>query len=217
MVRKNRREEQVYHFIRQKILSGEWETEMKIIEREISETLQVSRSPIRRALQRLHEENLIDLIPYKGAFVAQKKLPRKEFVERLQLLEVLLINMFGKIEQSELGLPLKEMDRLLSQLEEAVQDKSKEQDIFPLLFEYIDISLSMQNNRYYYNLMVKLVKEIVQTFRAYISYPSNAFHAYLIASLRKQWQFCVDKDYIQLRKEIHRAFNHILTGFTHGK
>ena len=79
--------EKVYHHLRQKILHhqycpGEW-----LQEKEIAEKLQVSRSPVREALQMLVKEGLATEIPQKGVWV--RTLTEKD-VEEIFALRILL-------------------------------------------------------------------------------------------------------------------------------
>ena len=51
--------EQTYQVLRSAILSGELVAGSRLVETQIAEKLQVSRTPIREALQQLHKEQLI--------------------------------------------------------------------------------------------------------------------------------------------------------------
>jgi len=57
-------------FLREAILSGRMKPDERINEKEISERLNVSRSPIREALRTLAKEELVTISPHKGAVVA---------------------------------------------------------------------------------------------------------------------------------------------------
>lgn len=61
-----------YNFIRNAIMTNQYEPNYPLIEKELSETLSgMSRTPIRDALMRLEHEGLAERIPGKGLFVAQ--------------------------------------------------------------------------------------------------------------------------------------------------
>ena len=51
--------EQTYQVLRSAILSGEFGAGSRLVETQIAEKLQVSRTPIREALQKLQKEQLI--------------------------------------------------------------------------------------------------------------------------------------------------------------
>ncbi|MBN2033639.1 MAG: GntR family transcriptional regulator [Deltaproteobacteria bacterium] len=57
--------------LRGMIRSGELSRGQKIDEKHLSELMGVSRTPVREALRVLHSEGVVDLIPYRGAYVTQ--------------------------------------------------------------------------------------------------------------------------------------------------
>lgn len=56
--------------IRDAILAGEFAPGQRLVERELWQSLGISRTVVREALQHLQSEGLIDIIPYKGPVVA---------------------------------------------------------------------------------------------------------------------------------------------------
>jgi GntR family transcriptional regulator, rspAB operon transcriptional repressor len=67
---------EVYQRLREAILSVTFRPGQAISENEIADMLQVSRTPIREALQRLANEELIHVVPQRGTFVARLDLGR---------------------------------------------------------------------------------------------------------------------------------------------
>lgn len=61
--------QQVFHTIREGILSGKYGKNEELKENTIGEELGVSRTPVREALRQLELEGLVNIIPNKGAFV----------------------------------------------------------------------------------------------------------------------------------------------------
>lgn len=57
--------------LRQRIVEGHLAPGAKLNERELSELLQVSRTPLREAIKMLAAEGLVELLPNRGAVVAQ--------------------------------------------------------------------------------------------------------------------------------------------------
>lgn len=62
--------QKVYQHIKEAIFQRKMAPGFQLIETDISKQLQVSRTPIRDAFQQLSKEGLIDMIPYRGAFIA---------------------------------------------------------------------------------------------------------------------------------------------------
>ena len=77
----------------------------RLIEESLSKELNISRTPIRAALNRLAKDGLIELIPRKGGFVRKLDIKDVEEVYELrQVLEGLAICLFGaKITEKELN------------------------------------------------------------------------------------------------------------------
>ncbi|MGS0896364.1 GntR family transcriptional regulator [Burkholderia stagnalis] len=61
---------QVENVLRQAIMSGRFAPGSRLIERELCETLGVSRTSVREALRRLEAEKLVRSVPHKGPIVA---------------------------------------------------------------------------------------------------------------------------------------------------
>lgn len=82
-----RANEKVYQGIRRKIVSGEYSHGMHLSEPELCSRFQVSRSPVRVALQRLVDEGLARTESNRGAFVAE--LSQADIHEVFELREML--------------------------------------------------------------------------------------------------------------------------------
>ncbi|MFC0270474.1 GntR family transcriptional regulator [Metabacillus herbersteinensis] len=76
-----------YEKIKSDIISGEYRPGQRLLEKELTETLEVSRTPIRDALVRLQEEGLVIIKPHRGVFV--RKLTRKDIQDHYQTRAVL--------------------------------------------------------------------------------------------------------------------------------
>lgn len=70
--------EHVYTAIKTQILKLELEPGRKISDKEIGEILQVSRTPVREAFQKLAQEELLEIYPQRGTFVSRINLEQVE-------------------------------------------------------------------------------------------------------------------------------------------
>jgi DNA-binding GntR family transcriptional regulator len=75
------KKEQVYTIIKNRILSGIYKHGNRILEDNIANELNVSKSPIREALKELSGEGFVVIVPNKGVFV--KKLTKQDIIEIL--------------------------------------------------------------------------------------------------------------------------------------
>lgn len=57
------------------------DAQLKLDERQLSEKLQISRTPVREALARLEQEGLVTIVPRRGVFIVRKT--KKEILEMI--------------------------------------------------------------------------------------------------------------------------------------
>lgn len=209
MVRKNTAEIKAYDYIRDKIVSGEWPPMKKIVEQEISDTLKISRSPIRSAIHQLVEEKYLKNIPYKGALVAQRKLTKKEYVDRLQVVELLIGNYIFQVESKYYVLPYDYLDDIVAQLEKEWQTTRNNDMLVRLEKLFAKYFFKSNPNHYYYTLALQLVSEVLEVeFRD--KFGEIFFHKILISSLRSVLTFCKKQEYAEARKEVRIMMNNIM-------
>ncbi|MEX2416389.1 MAG: GntR family transcriptional regulator [Paenibacillaceae bacterium] len=112
--------DKVYNYLRQAIVQGMYKSGERIIEREVADQLNVSRTPIREALFRLESQGFVRTLPRKGVVVS--RLSPEEVIEIftiLSVIESLAMKLAAqKAEQShreELARIIEEIDRALAQ------------------------------------------------------------------------------------------------------
>jgi DNA-binding GntR family transcriptional regulator len=79
--------ERVFIHIKDLILEGEFKTGDRLVERELAERLNISRTPIREALFRLESQGFVKTVPRKGVIVAD--ISEKEIIEVFTILSSL--------------------------------------------------------------------------------------------------------------------------------
>lgn len=77
--------ELVYLELKHKILTGEIPSQTRLMEVELSEKLNVSRTPVREAIKRLTDDGLVQMEARKGAYVA--KISIKEMLDVFEIRE----------------------------------------------------------------------------------------------------------------------------------
>lgn len=75
------KKEQAYKYIKRLIIDGKWDLDTAINVNEIAENLNMSRTPIHKALTQLEQEGFLSIIPQVGVFV--KRPDEDEVIERL--------------------------------------------------------------------------------------------------------------------------------------
>lgn len=111
--------EVIYMEVKNKILNLEYKPGQMISETEISELLNVSRTPVREVFIRLSYEKLIDIYPQKGTFVSLVDLSYvKESVYMRNLLECQIASEIIDSEMKDLPVEIKKNIRLQKDLVE---------------------------------------------------------------------------------------------------
>lgn len=114
--------ELAYDYLKDQIDSNMLLADTHLKEVEIAEQLGMSRTPVRKAMAQLEVEGYIRIEPYKGAVVAKSSLNSRAIVERLQFIELLVMNLFQQMENKAITLDqdiLKDFqDRILNALTE---------------------------------------------------------------------------------------------------
>ena len=105
-------DEHVRESLRHKIITGEMTGGYHLSELKISKDFQVSRTPVREALCSLYADDLIDMIPHRGAFV--KDVPAAIRIDRYRTYGLLMA--MGARQTAEDG-----QIELLMELDSAIQ------------------------------------------------------------------------------------------------
>lgn len=70
-------------YIKEQVLSAKLKSGDKIIEKDISDALEISRAPVREALSTLRQQGLVDFLPRRGHFIIE--MDRSELFEVFQI------------------------------------------------------------------------------------------------------------------------------------
>lgn len=151
----------VFEHLRNSIINGDLKPGQRLMELQLAEQLGVSRTPIREAIRKLELEGLVEMIPRKGAYVADLSVK--------DVLDVLEVRMF--LEGLAARLAAERMDEdeidelrfILIKFDEALKNKDKE-------------GMIEQDNKFHYkiiegsknNKLIQIVQglhEQVQRFR----------------------------------------------------
>ncbi len=79
--------DKVYSYLKDAILRGEFKAGERLVERNLAEKLNLSRTPIREALFRLESEQFVSTVPRKGVVV--NKISQNEIIEVFMILSSL--------------------------------------------------------------------------------------------------------------------------------
>lgn len=126
MSKTKKREQEAYLFVREKIEMREWLPHEHLREQDVAEELGMSRTPIRKAFQKLHKERFIHMEPYKGARILKPQIDAKAFQERLEYLELMLNHYLHKLEVDEVDFDGEEIRQTVEELKIYTREPSLE-------------------------------------------------------------------------------------------
>jgi DNA-binding GntR family transcriptional regulator len=86
--------DKIYQLLKENIVRHRLEPGARLLDQEIADSLNVSRTPVREALNRLGAEGLVDIVPRRGAFVVNlSDKDIKDVYEVREVLEILAIRL----------------------------------------------------------------------------------------------------------------------------
>jgi DNA-binding GntR family transcriptional regulator len=132
--------DQITAMIRKIILKGELKPGDRLNEVQISEALEISRSPVREAIQRLVKEGLVVLVPRKGAFI--RKLNSKEVEDLFEARVTLETKAASLAAQRVSESQLNKFSSILDRTESALINK--ESSKYSLVFYSLDFDFHLK-------------------------------------------------------------------------
>ena len=153
--------EVIFNTIREAIIVGELKPGERLMEVQLAEKMGVSRTPVREAIRKLELEGLVDMLPRKGAHVAD--LSVKDIMDVLEVRST-LDGLASSLSAARItGEEIKELKHLLSQFENCIE-KNSTQGIIKKDVEFHDIIYRSSRNDKLIQISNNL-REQVQRFR----------------------------------------------------
>lgn len=203
MGKKLKAQEIAYEYIKEMIDSNSWETGVKLIEQDISETLGISRTPIREAIQRLVDEEYLQKEVNKGVTINKKIISKKEFVERSQLVEILLSNYIFQLQIKGQNLDVNTCQKILEEITFTNQVKKRAQQ----MTHFLELFFIEMDNHLIKSLIIKQFDQM-----SYAKFPHDSHHFYydeFVRSFKKVLEHVNTQKYDFARKEIRIFVNRL--------
>ncbi|GAA0181474.1 GntR family transcriptional regulator [Clostridium sediminicola] len=154
-------EKSVYKKIKQAIITKKYTSNSQLVESTLAEELKVSRTPIRSALKKLSYEGLVNIIPNKGAFVAQTTI--EEYIDLYSSRE-LLEKESARIAAKNISLnELENLKQLLEEEKESYNERNLERFIEVNNEIHMTIAKSCRNQYF-----IKFIEELVTKSTIYL-------------------------------------------------
>ncbi|MBC1342524.1 GntR family transcriptional regulator [Listeria welshimeri] len=146
--RKETRESVCYREIKKKIRNGELKPGDRLIENTLSKQLEISRTPIRKAIGMLAADGYVEYNDFRGAFVKDSIINKERYFEMTEIIGLFLKQAIQKIRTKKISF---NTVRVLAKLEEV--ERELDQTNPAIYFEYekwfVNDLLTYMKNNYY--------------------------------------------------------------------
>ncbi|EAC5232737.1 GntR family transcriptional regulator [Listeria monocytogenes] len=145
--RKETRESVCYREIKKKIRNGELKPGDRLIENTLSQQLEISRTPIRKAIGMLAADGYVEYNDFRGAFVRDSIINKERYFEMTEIIGLFLKQAIQKIRTKKITF---NKMRVVAKLVEIEREEPTDPGIY---FEYekwfvSDLLTYMKNNYY---------------------------------------------------------------------
>lgn len=162
---------QVASIIKQAVISGELRPGIRLREAELSESLGVSRSPIREAFRILESEGLVQISPNKGVSVTQ--LTEKDLREIYELRILLEVHGLRQACKNMAEEHFKGLEILIGEMEKRIKSKDYI-GYFKTSHEFHEFYMKQCENERLFNLFTILKNTILAVQIFAYSYPKHS-------------------------------------------
>ena len=152
----------VYLELKHKILTGEIVSQTRLMEIDLSEKMNVSRTPIREAIKRLAEDGLVKVEPRRGAYVANISI--KDMLDVFEVREDMEGFVAKLAAQRITEEEKKELRAIAGEYENAIEKADDKENIIALDEKFHNFIVKCSGNETLSEL-VKYVQELSLRFR----------------------------------------------------
>ena len=195
-----------YEYIVDRIESGQLFEREHITEQKIANELEISRTPIRRAFERLEEDNYLENIANMGVRVKVQKLTAIDFQNRLDFFERLINHYLFDLEKREIALDLEEITEQVLQMETVKNEDDQTFDKYE--FQYWKNILAHEQNRYSVKVLLNTLREIFDV-DGQLQHIMKDSRTLKINHYQKITDFLKEEDYAYARREIRILVNQL--------
>lgn len=195
-----------YEYIVDRIESGQLFEREHITEQKIANELEISRTPIRRAFERLEEDNYLENIANMGVRVKVQKLTAIDFQNRLDFFERLINHYLFDLEKREIALDLEEITEQVLQMETVKNEDDQTFDKYE--FQYWKNILAHEQNRYSVKVLLNTLREIFDV-DGQLQHIMKDSRTLKINHYQKIIDYLKEENYAYARREIRIVVNQL--------
>lgn len=169
------RAELVYAALRADILNNRYRPGQRLSEERIAQELEVSRTPVREALKRLHAEGLVEITPHRGAVVRD---PSGEELAELSTVREVLEGLACRLAARSISnIELYTLERLMAEMEQAAA-ADRLGDLVEFNHQFHETIWIASRNRYLAQQLRQLRQFIHRLQESTLSFPGRKDEAH---------------------------------------
>jgi|SRR5690625_234141 len=205
MVRK-KLDQVVYEDIVEQIESGQLLEREHVTEQGVADRLEISRTPVRKAFERLVAEDYLENIDNVGVRVKRQSLDSADFQDRMNFIERLVNHYLFDLEKNEV---VYEVDTIKIHVQQMEQTISEDSDTFEQQeYNFWKDLLGYSENRYSNQTILKAVQEILFD-DGFIHSIIKDSRSLKVEHFHHLMQYLEDSNYAKARREIRILLNQL--------
>lgn len=209
----NKVEAKAYNYMKSEIILSHWSKNKQIKELEVSRFLDISRTPVRKALNRLIDEGYVYRVKNTGVFVGERSLDLAQRKERIYFLEAMLQHIFYSLQLDETVI---ETEPLLNDLNDLKELEGQNSNAFEKAeIDFWKKLLSYHSNAYMNDRVIETMDSLYQASdeTPVIFKKSRAIK---ISHYEKLIKWLKDSNYTYARRELRILLNQLLINLIQG-
>lgn len=165
----------MYEALREDILNNKYRPGQRLSEEHIARQYEVSRTPVREALKRLHAEGLVEITPHRGAVVRD---PSGEELAELCTVRDVLEGLAGRLAARSISkVELYTLEQLLADMRRAV-DESRIDELVELNNQFHETIWIATRNRFLAQQLRQLRQIISRMQASTLTFPGRKEEAH---------------------------------------
>lgn len=202
-------EAKVYNYLQTKIEQGVLGPNTKIVETELATTLNLSRSPVRRAIQRLAGEGYLQIEANKGAVVNGKPLSRQDYLDQLQVFELLLIQFMFQLENKRLPWSYPDLAEDMKGFKNLLKGQDDLAKTEAWALEILAKSLTAQKNQYYQKIILETAANLLRVTHLKLDLDNWQVFAVFQRHLEQWLNYLTVGEFAHARREVRIFVNEL--------
>lgn len=204
---KKKLDQVAYEYLVKQIEEGNLLQREHIKEQDVADELQISRTPVRTALNRLVEDDYLEYIKKNGGVrVKTQRLDATSFQERMDVFERLINHYLFDLEKKEMTFDTTEMNTELNEFKQALTDDPWNFEKFE--YQYWTKLLNYNENTYEKEILLKTVGECLFD-EGYIHDILSKSENLKLKHLKELTQLLNANNYPAARREIRIMLNQL--------